>query len=135
MQSSPELGIVSKDFGGPNYAETGPGGGSSKWVYFSTSYGSNAERLTHQSLMLAFVAGALKIPGWYALAIGTANTLYSFDVTQVWYKRLNYKEQGSNYTTCRRANKTYFYRYSNYTGLLSSTPLQAEAIDPCASGY
>ncbi|MBM6616187.1 hypothetical protein [Bacillus suaedaesalsae] len=127
--------LASIEDSGPEYAAYDPGGAGSSWKYLSTTYGSNAEKLTHQSIMVGFVSAALMLPAWYQLVTNTVNALWSAEVTQIWYKRYNYVDAYANYTTCRRANKTYFYRYSNYTGYLYNTNLIVQPIDPCNSGY
>lgn len=75
------------------------------------------------------------LPAWSQIVIGVVNTLWSAEVTQIWYKRYNYVDAYATYTTCKRANSTYFYRVSNYTGLLRSTGIVVQPIDPCNSGY
>lgn len=106
-----------------------------KWKYQKTTKGNNSWKVAKATLIVTYIAALLKLPIGSSLVLSTATTFASLELTQIWYKQDHYIDSKANYNTCKRAKNTYFYKVSNYTGLVKSTGKIVESIDPCNSGY
>lgn len=112
---------------------------STKWLYTSTSYGNSSWRVVNGTIVfstiVAIVASILKIPAGYPIVGEIAWTFKANDLTHTYYAKSHYKDYYSNYTTCRTAANTSFYRYSNYTGFIQASGLISDSLDLCAQPY
>lgn len=108
---------------------------ATKWVYRSTTKGNSSWKLLNASIIAGVIATVLKVPAFYASVISVASALKINEMKTTWWSRSNYKDANSNYSTCRTASNTSFYKYSNYTGLIKTSGLVPSYVDACASGY
>jgi predicted small integral membrane protein len=106
-----------------------------KWKYSGVLYSSNTAKYATASYLASMIGLLLGLPVWAAAVQTTVSHFVLLDLKTVYWKRLFYRDANATYSTCKTADITHVYKWSNYTGYVSDSGLLVDSVDQCSSGY